>query len=151
MTDYAALKAADAALPDAPLPVDEAAAALNAQTRAVTIDIASRDAREVLLVSGEWGGVVILSNSAPSTSLPAQIVGAAIVLRDTLTLTETLHTSDDAVVAKVGTLLGALGSQGAGVLSDTTISTLLGMRNVTRPVWQPAVTAGDIQTARAQP
>lgn len=135
------------ALPDG---ADDAAAAatLNAQTVTAKIDLATRDAREVLLVSGEWGGVVILSNSTPSASVPAQLVGAAIVLRDTLTLTEKLHTSDDAVVAKIGALLGALGAQGAGVLSDATIATLLGMRDVVLPAWVPAVTVGDVQTAR---
>lgn len=144
---YADLKLALDALGD----VSDSAAvdALAAQTEVITpVDVDTADARQVLLESGEWGGLIMLAASTPSATLPAAVIGAAIVARDTLMLTRTMRTSDDTVWTKIQTLLGALGTQGAGIISDATIATLSALRSKVVNKWVPAPNAGDIQTAR---
>ena len=143
---YADIQAALAGVPAG----DETsqAAALNAQTAAVQVDISGNDCRSILLRTGEWGALVMLANSAPSATLPAQMVGAAIVARDTLASDLAIQIHNPAVAAGVAQMLGALVQ--AGVISAASQSAMLALGTVTQPVWQPALTAGDIQTAKAQ-
>jgi hypothetical protein len=144
---YAALKEAEAALGiDDP---GEAAAALNAQTVIAVSDIATSDARAVLLLSGEWFKVKQLAKTALNGTAQDQAVAAADICVDTMTLTTTLHTSDDAMWATMQPMIGAL--QAAGVVSAASVAAWNALRMPTVPKWQPTLDAGHIQTARAQP
>lgn len=153
LTGYAAVKAADAALSPAIADPAAAAAALNAQTVSVVVDMATADARAVLLVSGEWFGIKQLgkqsvSGTSPPTAMD-QAIAAANIAVDTLTLTTVLHVSDAPTWAKVQQLAGGLIT--AGVLSQASLDTWTAMRTKTQPAWTPPLSAGDLQTARNQP
>lgn len=79
----------------------------------VYCDVATADAREVLLSSGEWSALVI---AADSDATPALLRGACIVARDTLTLTQSIRTSNQAIrgaveVALNGLVLGGIVAQ----------------------------------------
>ena len=124
------------------------ATALNAQTHAVDVDISGNDCRSILLRTGEWGGLVMLANTAPTATIPAQLVGAAIVARDTLASDLAIQIHNPAVADGVGQMLGALVQ--ASIISAASQAAMLALGTVTQPVWQPALTAGDIQTAKAQ-
>lgn len=142
---YAQVKAACAGMAGTET---EIAAALNAQTKQADVNISGNDCRSILLRTGEWGALVMLANTAPSATIPAQLVGAAIVARDTLASDLAIEIHNSAVAAGVAQMLGALVS--AGVISATSQAAMLALGTVTQPVWVPALTAGDVQTAKAQ-
>lgn len=144
---YQQLKDADAALGiDDPA---QAAAALNAQTDTVLVDVSAADARAVLLITGEWFKVKQLAKQ-PLTGGPAdQVIAAADICIDTLTLASTLPTGDPAQWEAMQPMIQGL--LAAGVVSQSSVDAWVAMRSRTMPKWQPALDAGHIQTARAQP
>lgn len=130
---------------------DQAVAdALNAKTVDAVRDVPTADVRGVLLSTGEWGGIVLLGRSAPSETLPAQLIAAAITAEDTLRLTETLESSKPDYWAAMQQLIGAI--QSAGVISEATAEKLLTMRDIkisrATELGLPPVTPSDVQTAR---
>ena len=140
------LKAADVAIGIEDLAA--AAVALNAQSVARVRDIPTAEARAVLLLSGEWFRIKQLAKLDLNGTARDRVVAAADVCVDTLTLTTMLHTADEATWTAMQPLIGGL--QQAGVLSAGSVAAWEAMRTPTVPVWSPPVTAGDIQTARAQ-
>lgn len=151
LTGLAAVKAADAALnPAVPDPGQAVAGVVALLTQQVVSDIATSDARQVLLVSGEWYAIKRLAAQTPSGSSPPtatdQAIAAADICIDTLTLTTTLHTSDGTTWTAIETLATALIA--ATVLSQNSLSTWTAMR--TQTVVPTGINAGTIQTARAQ-
>lgn len=79
----------------------------------VYCDVVTVDAREVLLATGEWSALVI---AAENEATPALLRGACIVARDTLTLTQTIRTSNQSIrgaveVALNGLVLGGIIAQ----------------------------------------
>jgi hypothetical protein len=126
----------------------EIAAALNAQTHEVAVDISGRDCKSLLLQTGEWGALCILADPTMTPNLRADVRAAAIVARDTLLQDLAIQIHVPAVAAGVAQMLGALVQ--AGVISAASQAAMLALGTVTQPVWNPPLTAGDIQTAKAQ-
>ena len=103
----------------------QASAVLTAPDAALAtrrVDVATGDAREVLLSTGEWVAVVL---TADNVEAPAQVRGACIVLRDTITETGTIRSSVPAIYGATAALLGALVA--AGVLTAGTRDALLAL------------------------
>jgi hypothetical protein len=99
------------------------AAALNAPDESLPkkrVDVATSEAREILLSTGEWGAVVL---TAENTAAPQQVRGACIVLRDTITETSLIRASVPAIYNATVTLLGGLIL--AGVLTEGTRDALM--------------------------
>lgn len=146
---YLGLKAADAVLGiNDPT---QAAAALNAQTVTVAIDIPTASARSVLLLRGELFKVkqlakMPLSGASPPTAMD-QAIAAADTCVDTLTLTDVLHTGSAVEWAAMLPMIGAL--QAAGVISAASVATWTAMRTQTVPTWDPPPTDQDIIHARS--
>lgn len=108
------------------------------------IDVPTRDAREVLFSTGEWGAIVLLARTTPSDQVPRELVAAAITAEDTLRLTETLKTSEGEKISAVEVLLEVLVQ--AGVVSAETQARLLALAR--RPMsWAEA--NGVVVDARA--
>ncbi len=149
-------------LPDvASLPDWAAADALNAPAEVngtLRRDIASADVRGVLLASGEWPAIVMV---AEGVALPAlagladadriALRGLCILVRDTVSLTQTIQTS---VPARYAATVAALdGLAAAGLVSAETHAALLALPDRLRS-WAEAngypagVTARDVGLAR---
>lgn len=143
--DWELLREADAALGiDDPA---SAAEALNAQTDTVPRDILATDARAILLVTGEYGALVLLSRQTPSVSVPAALVAAAISAIATLDQSVTIQVTDPVKWGAVQTMLAAFVA--AGAISETSRDALLAMRDVNVPRWPVTVTEADITHARS--
>lgn len=144
---FAQLKAADAALGID----DPASAAETLQARRITVvrDISCTDARSVLFATGEYGALVLLSRQNPSDTVPATLIAAAITAVATLDNASVIEATDPAKWQAVQTMLGAFVQ--AQAVSPASRDTLLGMREVEVPTFEPAPTAGDVQTARNEP
>lgn len=121
-------------------------------------DIASADVRGVLLASGEWPAIVMV---AEGVALPAlagladadriALRGLCILVRDTVSLTQTIQTS---VPARYAATVAALdGLAAAGLVSAETHAALLALPDRLRS-WAEAngypagVTARDVGLAR---
>lgn len=124
-----------------------AAEALAAETRQEVRDVATSDARALLLRTGEWGGLVMLARRTPADLQEGQAIGAAITAEDTLRLTETLQATDPAYFGAMQQMCAVL--EAAGVVSHETATELLELRNVNVPVWDPPPSAADVAAARA--
>ena len=108
------------------------------------IDVATADAREVLLSSGEWSAVVLAAEGAP-----AAVRAAAINLRDTVELTSLIRATVPAIYSATDTLLSGLVA--AGILTAPTKAALMALAD--RPQsWAEAhgveVTARSVALAR---
>lgn len=148
--DYAGLKAEIGLPAYAGMSDVEIAAALNAEIDAVR-DVATSDARALLLRTGEWGAITLLSRQVPSEAVPAEAVAAAITAIDTLRLTTTLETTKAPYWQAVQAMVAGL--QAAGVLSEATGTALLALRQTTTTraavLGLGRVSPGDVQTARS--
>jgi hypothetical protein len=89
------------------------------------VDVATSEAREILLSTGEWGAVVL---AAENTAVPQQVRGACIVLRDTIAETSLIRASVPAIYNATATLLGGLIL--AGVLTEGTRDALMALADV---------------------
>lgn len=144
MTDYLAVKEADAAL-GIEDPAD-AAAALNAQTETVTVAVQTNDMREVLWPPLEYAELVLLSQERDFDVTPRDTVKQAITARSVLDSGGSIAADDATQWDQVTADLREL-----GVVSTASTDALAALRTAAAPVWQPALTSGDIQTAREQP
>lgn len=109
------------------LPDWQAAERLNApdpDLPAGHVDVATADAREILLATGEWARVVL---TAGAEGQPEAVRSACIILRDTITGTMTIRATDPAIRAATETLLADLVA--AGVLTAGTKDRLLSLTN----------------------
>jgi hypothetical protein len=103
----------------------EAAAVLNAPDPDLPlkrVDVATADAREVLLSTGQWAGVVL---AAENETLPDALRGACIILRDTIMGTATIRATDPAIHDATDALLAGLVA--AGVLTAGTKGLLMAL------------------------
>jgi hypothetical protein len=150
---YASLKAAIAALSPMPASPDQIAAAVNAQTIAATADVMCADVEKVVVPTGEFFAIYQTSLKTPSGQTPAtqtdQVIAAAWAFYRMLNQWTTIQTSNAAVLAAVRA--GLTGLQSAGLLSAASVAAIDALWTANAPVWVPAVTAGDVQTAEAQP
>lgn len=142
---YAQIKTAYQALSPLPATLTDAVNQLNAQTASGYVDVPAAAIRDVLLTTGEWGGLVVASSAATTASGIAAIIES---LRTLVTTNGTVRATQAAVRSKVPSWLGDL--QTAGLLASGTVSALEGMMTATLPVWAPALQVADLQTALAQ-
>lgn len=128
----------------------DAAAALNAPDPSLPTkrtDVATYDAREILLSTGQWGAVVL---AAENTAVPEQVRGACIVLRDAIVQTSTIRVSVPSIYSATANLLGGLVL--AGILTNETRNALMALADVAQS-WAEmegvgVVTTRDIGIAR---
>jgi hypothetical protein len=126
------------------------AAALNAPDTTLPkkrVDVATSDAKEILLSTGEWAAVVL---TADNTAIADQVRGACIVLRDTISETTLIRASVPAIYSATAVLLGGLVM--TGVLTDSTRDALMELADVDQS-WADlegvgAVTIRDVGIAR---
>ncbi len=149
MWTYAALKTAYQAITPAPAELTAACATLNAQTVDVAADLATTDVDRVLVPTGEMYAVTQLaakatSGASPPTAEDQAIVAAWNVVR-MLTQWQTIQTSNATLAGQVKAALSGLVA--AGVVSSASVAALEALMTQTVPVWQPALTVGDLQTA----
>ncbi len=145
---FAQVKAADAAAGANPN-ITTAAATLNAQTTTTIVDVPVGEVEGYLLVNG-----ILPAMQAWAAAHPTDTTGVLAVIESMQALVsaptlETVAMSNPATNAAVTKMVGALAA--AGLMTSAQASALLEMATVTIPVWQPPITPGDIQTARAQP
>ena len=110
-------------------------------------DVATNDAREILLSTGEWGAVIL---AAENTAVPEQVRGACIVLRDAITQTTAIRISVPAIYSATANLLNGLVS--AEILTNDTRNALMALADAAQS-WAETegvgvVTTRDIGIAR---
>jgi len=106
----------------------DVAAALNAPDPTLPkkrVDVATSEAREILLSTGEWGAVVL---AAENTATPQQLRATCIVLRDTITQTAKIPVSESRIYSTTTDLLNGLVV--AGILTNDTRNALMGLADV---------------------
>ena len=150
----AQLKAAYQALSPAPASYEAAAATLNAQTTTVTVSVPIADVAAYLGLAGKLGALEAFAKSPPSGA-SAESIAAAQGLWEMISSPAAFppfNMTDATVASAINAMLTALVSPGTGItgpIDSTDQATILGLASQTVPVWQPAVTAGDVQTALA--
>ena len=145
---YPDLKAAYTAL--SPAPADDAAAAatLNAQTVTLTqpaADVGLGDIQGVLLLSGDWLKIVGRSKGAASSAAltdPVNVAQLAVALVEGKAAT--------VGAANWNSFLGMLQVLvGSADVQQNTYNQVAALAPLTVAKWQPAVTALDVQAAKA--
>ena len=119
------------------------AAALNAPDPALPkkrVDVATSDAKEILLSTGEWAAVVL---TADNDAIADQVRGACIVLRDTIAETTTIRASIPEIYNATAVLLGGLVM--TGVLTDGTRDALMALADVDQS-WADLEDVGTVET-----
>jgi hypothetical protein len=119
----------------------DVAAALNALDPSLPTkrcDVATYDAREILLSTGDWGAVIL---AAENTAVPEQVRGACIVLRDAIIQTSTIRISVPRIYDATTTLLGGLVV--AGVLTGATRDALMGLAEANQS-WAETEGVGEV-------
>jgi hypothetical protein len=138
------------ALPDMQGLNDTAAArVLNTRDPALPlrrVDVATADAREILLATGEWAAVVMSAENAEVSQILRR---ACINLRDTIENTELIRATSPEIYAATAVLLGGMVAE--GVLTQATVNLLMALAD--RPQsWAEAneteVTARTVGLAR---
>jgi hypothetical protein len=86
------------------------------------VRIATKDAQEILMSSGEWGAVVMAADNA---ALPPELRGVCITVRDTVRQSLVIRMDDPKIAARTEGALAAL--VGAGLLSSETRDALLAL------------------------
>jgi hypothetical protein len=151
---YATLKTALAALNPLPPDIPSQVAAINAQTITLTNQpfawMAARLAARTA-GTGDWSRVIARSRQTPALP-PATANDAAC-----LAAINAVQLSDNDIIdptnaAEWATFQAGLTALAAtGDLAAATIVAINALTTTTLPAWVPAVTAGDVQTAEAQP
>ena len=121
----------------------EVAAALNAIDNSLPTkrkDVATYDAREILLSTGEWGAVILAADNAEA---PEQVRAACIVLRDAIIQTTTFRASISGIYNATASLLGGLVA--AGVLTNATRNALMALADVNQS-WAEMESIGMVTT-----
>ena len=95
-------------------------------------DVATSDAREVMLTTGGWAAIITASTNA---NIPTELRDACILARDTLTLTNNIRTSDAAIRMAVNIALGGLAL--AGIIPQGTLDAVSSLMK-RRPSWAEA-------------
>lgn len=121
---------------------------LNAETVQVRSKVSTWQAKSVLLKTGEWGGIVLLSRRNPpdGDAQQQQLVAAAITAIAAMEQTSELDMDEAVTYAAVSGMLN--GFVMAGVLSAATRDKLVGMANLILPKWEPPLTADIISAAQ---
>lgn len=125
----------------------EIATALNAQVVARRIDVPTGKVRSILLVTGDWGPLVMASRRNPTGDAQQDaITAAAIVTVAAVEHTSAFGTERDEDAAVVEGMIATFVS--AGIFQQATADRLLALMWRDDPVWSPPVTEGDVALAR---
>ncbi len=154
MWNAAAVKAAYNALSPAPATLADAVIALNNQKTTETVDVPVRAVSGYLEAAGKLAAVAAFANAPPSGASAAAITAAQELMfaLEHPQSVPVFEMTNPAIASAVTSWLAALVSPGTGVtgpIDATDQAAILALSTPTVPVWQPAVTAGDIQTALA--
>lgn len=117
------------------LPDWQVADLLNAPDTALPVvycDVATADAREIMLATGEWAAIIL---APQNMGIPLELRGACIVVRDTITLTSAVRTSVASIRAAVNTALGGLVL--AGIITQGTLDAVSSLMK-RHPSWAEA-------------
>jgi hypothetical protein len=98
----------------------------------VYCDVATADAREIMLATGGWAAIITASTNA---NIPTELRDACILARDTLTLTNNIRTSDAAIRMAVNIALGGLVL--AGIITQGTLDAVSSLMK-RHPSWAEA-------------
>ena len=156
MWTYAALKAAIAALSPAPAAGDYAgaAAALNAQTVTLTGQAFTVGAAKLVAqTSGNMSWARVLQRAQGTATVPpATTMDMAILAARTIvSMPDAQLVNPAAGSGWAAWLAGLTALQAVGDLTAADVAAIDALASVTAPAWSPPVTAGDVQTAEAQP
>jgi hypothetical protein len=145
---YADLKAALA--PHEALSDAAAAAVLAAETVAVQGALERNSAILRFIRANIWGRIQVRASRPwnATASINAETAAARQVI-DAVTLFDTFDLSDPTLYAALARDLDALVALGDVTAGQR--AAILAVRDGVAPRWQPAPTAGDVQTARRQP
>lgn len=155
---FAALKAADAALVGAPLSLIAAVGQLNTQTITTgPLDVPWPAIRDVLMSNWDWGTLVQASNAQVGGTLPGggvqtpAIQAAAEAIRECCIYGGQFGSSNLVFWNRLVAAANLLTPVAVGAISSASANAVVALRMPVVLAWMPLVTAGDIQTARAQP
>ncbi len=87
--------------------------------------VMTSDVRALLLRTGEWAAIKMLSRATPSENIPAEAVGAALISIDTLELTTILESDKEEFYNAMAAMVAGL--KQAGVLSEQSGNAMLAM------------------------
>jgi hypothetical protein len=145
MWTYADLKAADPGGDD----LAAIGAALNAETVTLTVDVPITAVSGYMLPRGITAAAEIwLVAHETDTGDVAKAVRSLLGLLTDPRL-QVVAMTDPTIAAAVAGMLS--GMVAASIITAQQQAEILALASATVPKWQPAITAGDIQTARAQP
>ena len=119
------------------------AAALNAPDESLPKrrgDVATYDARKILLSTSEWAAVILAAENAEA---PQQVRSACIVLRDTIIQTTTIPVSEPQVYNAITNLLGGLVL--VGILTTDARNALMALADVNQS-WAEMEGVGEVTT-----
>lgn len=119
----------------------EVAATLNAPDSNLPTrrsDVATEDARKILLATGEWGAVILVAENIAASE---QLRRACIVLRDTITQTATIPASTPMIYSATSGLLDGLVV--AGILTNETRNALMALAD-TYQSWADMEGVGEV-------
>lgn len=122
------------------------AAALNALRRPTRVAVPTSRVLSILLKTGDWGRLVLLSRGLPTGGAEDALIAAAIVAVTAVERTTEFGTERDEDAAVVETMITSF--QQAGIFQQETADRLLGLMHVEEPIWNPPVTAADVTLAR---
>ena len=152
---YAALKGALATLSPAPAQGDfaGAATALNAQTKtAAGQAFTVHAAKLVAQTSGNMSWARILQRAEATAAIPpATAADGAILAARTIASMDDAQMVDPSSAGYSAWQAGLSALQAVGDLTAADVAAINALASVTAPAWNPPVTAGDVQTAEAQP
>jgi hypothetical protein len=148
MTDYTLLKQADAELGIED--IEAAAAELSRHGQTVTVDVTSRDAREILLGTGQYGLLHIVADTeltSDATAQQKQLRVLAIEAVAVLDKAEVIAFANPTKAVQIRTAFTMLVQ--AGIVSQTSADAIVALSQQWRPDFPGGVTVGDLQTVRS--
>lgn len=120
---------------------------LNAERISRPVSVPSRAAFSILLKTGDWGRLKLFSRRLPTADdAENALIAAAITAVDAIEHTDALGTEEAEDAAVITAMMTAFVQ--AGLMQATTVERLSAMMTKAFPVWEPAVTVEDVETAR---
>ena len=147
------LKAAIAAMSPLPDGMDAIAAALNAETQPMSVDVLTTEVEKIIVPTGEFFSIYQASIKAPSGNNPPtqadQVIAIAWNFYRMLNQWQTIETSSAPVLAAVEMALSSL--EAASLISPASAGAITALITRQAPVWQPPVSLRDVWIAQGQP
>ena len=148
----AQIRTAYAALSPAPSSLAAAVAALNAQTQTVTVDVPVQSIAGYLGSQNKLVSFLEWASSPPAGASATAVTAAkalALALQNAGAF-PVFQMANPIVAARMESDLAALVNPGTGIAAPIAAAdqtTILALASQTVPIWQPALTIADLQTA----